>query len=50
MPGVGAQLATLMAWLNVHNRVIMTGFSLLLELIFLVAGVSGLVPIVRHWV
>jgi hypothetical protein len=44
------QLATLMAWLNVHNRVIMTGFSLLLGLIFLVAGVSGLIPLLRHWI
>jgi hypothetical protein len=41
------QLAALMAWLNRHNRVIMTGFSSLLGLIFLIAGVSGLIPVLH---
>ncbi len=36
------QLSTLMDWLNQHNRVIMTALFLLLGIIFLVKGVSGL--------
>jgi hypothetical protein len=41
------QLSALMQWLNQHNRVIMTGFSLVLGIIFLVAGLNGLIPVLR---
>jgi hypothetical protein len=37
-----AQLSTVMDWLNLHNRVIMTTLFLALGIIFLVKGVSGL--------
>jgi hypothetical protein len=43
-----ARLTTLMGMLNRHNRVITAAFSLLLGIIFLVAGVSGLIPVVSR--
>jgi Sap, sulfolipid-1-addressing protein len=42
-----ARLTTLMERLNRHNRVIMTTFSLLLGVIFLVAGMRGLIPVIH---
>jgi hypothetical protein len=41
------QIAAFMDWLNQHNRVIMISFSLVLGVIFLVAGLTGLLPIVH---
>jgi hypothetical protein len=41
------QLATLMGWLNQHSGVIMTGFSLVLGVLFLFAGLNGLIPALK---
>jgi hypothetical protein len=42
-----ARLTVMMGRLSRHNRVIMTAFSLLLGVIFLVAGVRGLIPVIH---
>jgi hypothetical protein len=42
-----AQLSALMTWLYQHNRVITTGFSLVVGIIFLVASLNELVPLLR---
>jgi hypothetical protein len=41
------QLSALMDWLNRHSRVVMTGFSLVLGIIFLFTGLDGLIPALR---
>jgi hypothetical protein len=41
------QLSALMEWLNRHSRLIMTGFSLVLGIFFLVSGLQGLIPALR---
>ncbi|HEY1387461.1 MAG TPA: GAP family protein [Ktedonobacterales bacterium] len=43
---VRGQLLALIEWLNQHDRAITTGISLILGIIFLIAGLRGLIPVI----